>query len=218
MEKMEENKSISLDGIRNIVFDLGKVLVDLDKDRCIEAFNRIGAQRVATYVEEHRTEDLFLKIEVGEMSVHEFCNEVRRLSACSALDGDIVWAWNQLLTGISEEKLKKLIEVRRAGYRTFLLSNTNEMHWHKCAEDYFPYKHYVAEDYFEKIFLSNEKGLAKPSTAIFEQVVLEADINPLETVFIDDLPANCDTARNMGFRTFRETSGTDWLRALNVGA
>ena len=79
--------------IRNIIFDLGGVLVDLDSRSCIEAFEQIGARHVATYVREHRTADLFLDIELGHMTQAEFCNEVRRIGRCQAEDTDIVWAW-----------------------------------------------------------------------------------------------------------------------------
>lgn len=68
------------DNIKNIIFDLGGVLVGLDPKRCIEAFRKVGCGVLANYVEEHRTEDLFLDTELGRISQEEFCNEVRRLS------------------------------------------------------------------------------------------------------------------------------------------
>ena len=64
--------------IKNIVFDMGGVLVGLNAQRCIDAFVALGAQEIATYVEEHRTEDLFLDIELGHITTHDFCDEVRR--------------------------------------------------------------------------------------------------------------------------------------------
>ena len=52
------------DNIKNIIFDLGGVLVGLDPKRCIEAFRKVGCGVLANYVEEHRTEDLFLDTEL----------------------------------------------------------------------------------------------------------------------------------------------------------
>ena len=89
---------------KNIIFDLGCVLVGLNAERCIKAFKEIGCGAIATYVEEHRTEDLFLDTELGYISQAEFCDEVRRLSNSTTSDDDIVWAWNQLLTGNTVEK------------------------------------------------------------------------------------------------------------------
>ena len=62
---------------KNIIFDLGCVLVGLNAERCIKAFKEIGCGAIATYVEEHRTEDLFLDTELGHISQAEFCDEVR---------------------------------------------------------------------------------------------------------------------------------------------
>ena len=105
------------DNIKNIIFDLGGVLVGLDPKRCIEAFRKVGCGVLANYVEEHRTEDLFLDTELGRISQEEFCNEVRRLSLTDTEDKDIVWAWNQLLTDIPVSKLRLLQRLRAEGYR-----------------------------------------------------------------------------------------------------
>ena len=70
---------------KNILFDLGCVLVGLNAERCIKAFKEIGCGAIATYVEEHRTEDLFLDTELGHISQAEFCDEVRRLTQQQAM-------------------------------------------------------------------------------------------------------------------------------------
>ena len=199
--------------IRNLVFDLGVVLVDLDKQRCVEAFRQIGAADIAYYVEHHLTEDLFFDVEVGRITTAQFCDEVRRRACCTATDEQIVWAWNQLLTGIATEKIDRLEALSRR-YRLFLLSNTNEMHWLKCARDFFPCRDLTADTLFERIFLSYEMGLAKPDAAIFQTVLDVAALNPAETLFIDDNQSNCATARQLGISTFHETTGRDWLEQL----
>lgn len=93
--------------IKNIIFDFGGVLVNLDKHRCIEAFDKIGAHEIVRYVDECRQEDLFHDLEVGNTGVEEFCNEVRRIcTGCNADDADICEAWNALLTGIPRQRLE----------------------------------------------------------------------------------------------------------------
>lgn len=210
MEQTNTGKKTMKQSIRNIIFDLGGVLVDLDSRSCIEAFEQIGARHVATYVREHRTADLFLDIELGHMTQAEFCNEVRRIGRCQAEDTDIVWAWNQLLTQIADEKKQRLIDLRQH-YRLFLLSNTNRMHWHKCVDELFAYGHFGVDDYFEQVFLSYEMHLAKPDRAIYEQVLNQAQLQPAETLFIDDTEVNCLAADRIGIRTLQETTGRDWL-------
>lgn len=194
-------------GIKNIVFDFGCVLVDLDKQRCAEAFNSIGAQAISTYVDECRQEDLFHDLETGHIDVDVFCNEVRRKSpACTASNEQICWAWNQLLTGIPAERVTKLHQLKHR-YHLFLLSNTNPVHWLPCSE--------VLEGCFEKVFLSYEMHLVKPSQEIFERMLQEAGIKPEETLFIDDSKANCHAAESLGIRTLHVGHGDEWLNQLD---
>lgn len=201
----------TLDGIKNIVFDFGGVLVDLDGDRCVEAFHKIGCENVAAYVEEHRVEDLFLDFEVGAINSHQFCNEVRNICCCNVMDEDITWAWNELLVGIKPEKLD-LLHRMKSEYRLYALSNINEMHWEKTAELFAAYKNRVAEDYFRGgIYLSFLMHRSKPQPEIFAEMAADAGFNVGETLFIDDRKENVSAAENIGFKVFHETTGTTWM-------
>lgn len=202
------------DNIKNIVFDLGGVLVGLNPERCIAAFRKVGCGTLASYVEEHRTEDLFLDTELGRITEAEFCREVRRMAHAAAADADIVWAWNQLLTTIPVAKLRLLRRLRAAGYRVCLLSNTNVMHWTFCRDRLFTADGMTAADYFDRIFLSYEMHLAKPDTGIFRQALAQAGLLAGETMFIDDREENCAAAASLGIATLRETTGEDWTRLL----
>lgn len=206
------------DNIKNIIFDLGGVLVGLDPQRCIDAFRKVGCGAIASYVEEHRTEDLFLDTELGRITQGQFCDEVRRLSHTDTADADIVWAWNQLLTDIPLAKLRHLRRLRSAGYRLFLLSNTNDMHWTLCRDHLFTADGLCADDYFERIFLSYEMHLAKPGTAIYAEVLSTADIDASQTLFVDDREENCIAAQSLGIGTLLETTGEDWTRELEARA
>ena len=198
--------------IKNIVFDLGGVLCGLDAERCIRAFHQIGAEEVAVYVEEHRVEDLFLQSELGYITTEEFCEEVRRITQRPIDDEKIVWAWNELLTGITPERRQAVLELSKT-YRLFVLSNTNDMHWKKWeASSLLPLKGEVFKDgVFEKCFLSYELHLAKPQREIFEAVLQQADIKADETLFIDDSRKNCEAAQALGIHTYHNQHINDWL-------
>ena len=198
--------------IKNIVFDLGGVLCGLDAERCIRAFHQIGAEEVAVYVEEHRVEDLFLQSELGYITTEEFCEEVRRITQRPIDDEKIVWAWNELLTGITPERRQAVLELSKT-YRLFVLSNTNDMHWKKWeASSLLPLKGEVFKDgVFEKCFLSYELHLAKPQREIFEAVLQQADIKADETLFIDDSLKNCEAAQALGIHTYHNQHINDWL-------
>lgn len=197
--------------IKNIIFDFGCVLVDLDKQRCVEAFRNIGAESISAYVDECRQEDLFHDLETGKTGIAEFCDEVRRrAAACTATDNDICEAWNCLLAGIPKRRIEKLVSLRER-YRLFVLSNTNPIHWHKAVDDYFPMSGMGVDDYFEKIFLSYRMNLVKPDREIFARTLKEAGIKAEETLFIDDSPVNCRTAEEIGINTINVKNGDEWL-------
>ena len=194
--------------IRNIIFDLGGVLVGLDGQRSVEAFNRLGCEAVSRYIEEHRTEDLFHRIELGLTTTQDFCEEVRQMTGTKALDDEIVAAWNALLMSVTAERLSRLRALKQAGYRIFLLSNTNDMHWQHCGGDF--------AGCFERVFLSYELGLAKPDVAIFAEVLRQAELQAEETLFIDDNEANVSAAKSLGINIFHNKNINDWLEELSV--
>lgn len=199
--------------IKNIVFDLGGVLTELNGQQCIEAFEQIGAHDIVPYVRDHRTEDLFLDAELGRIDWREFCMQFRNLTGCQAEDHQIVWAWNQLLTPIPDNK-KRILRQLRQQYRVFLLSNTNDMHWNRVEKEFLKDSKHAAADYFDGVYLSYEMHLAKPSEKIFRVVLEDADLQPEETLFIDDTQENCDTARRLGIHTLLNESINYWTDKL----
>ena len=199
--------------IKNIIFDLGGVLVGLDGQRCIEAFETIGAHEISAYVRDHRTEDLFMDAEIGKINQQEFCREVRHITNCKAKDEDIVEAWCLLLGRTPSFKLQKIVDLRQE-YRLFLLSNTNDMHWNFCEQQSFSHHGYSVKDCFEKVYLSYQMHLAKPSKEIFEAVLKDSHIEAEATLFIDDSSQNCKAAESLGLHTLLNTGLDDWVEAI----
>ena len=206
--------------IKNIIFDLGGVLVGLDGQRCIDAFNAIGCERVAEYVRLRLTADLFLDIEEGTIDTAEFCAVVRRMTGCTAADSQIIGAWNTLLTEITDERKQRLKALRRAGYKVFLLSNTNDMHWQytrqllgdvERGESKEERGEKECGDYFDYVFLSYRMHLSKPDVRIFEEVLRQAELQAEETLFIDDNRDNIQTAASLGIQTYLNEKIDNWL-------
>lgn len=194
---------------------MGGVLVDLQGKRCEEAFEAINAPEVARYVKECRTEDLFQGIEDGSLTTEEFCDEARRISpTCTATNEEITRAWELLLDAPTVEKKKRLIELREAGYRVFLLSNTNDIHWQYADKVLFPHEDKGTEDYFERAFLSYIMKMQKPSADIYLQALKEARLNAEETIFIDDNKQNVLAAASVGIKPFHEHEGHRWMEKL----
>lgn len=206
----KNNKAMNeniLKGIKNIVFDFGGIIVDLDKRKCIDALNAIGAQEIPSYVDECRQTDMFLELELGTIGTDEFCDEIRRHApGCTATNHEICEAWGELLTGIPVERLQR-IERLHERYNTFLLSNSNPVHWGKSVERFFPKAGHAPEYYFDKMFISYKMGMAKPDPRIFQTMLEEAGIAAEETLFIDDSMANCKAAEALGIRTLHLSNG-----------
>ncbi len=197
--------------LRNLIFDFGCVIVDLDRQRCIDSLRRVGAGEIAHYVDECKQIDMFLDLELGRISTKEFCDEIRRRApGCTATDGEIAAAWGDLLTGIPRERLDR-IEKLHEKYNIYLLSNSNPVHWGKAVEHFFPQAGHSPEHYFDKMFISYEMGMVKPDPRIFTTLIDETGIVPQETLFIDDSAANCAAARNLGIRTLHVSHGDEWL-------
>lgn len=197
--------------IKNLIFDFGGVLVELDKPRCLEAFARIGFPQAAGMIDAYCQQGIFAKLEEGTITPSDFCHEVRRLTECQANDNEIWQAWNLFLAGIPTWKLEALMALRNH-YPIYLLSNTNEVHWKHAVADFFPHKGWRVEDYFDRIFLSYELHQTKPGADIFRTVIAETGILPEESLFIDDAAANCLTASSLGLQTYQPAPGEDWRK------
>ena len=194
--------------IRNIVFDLGGVLVDLDFKAAINGLQKAGFANVKEQLQAFDCEGIFQKFELGEMSADEFRSAIRENSTVSLTDEEVDGLWNAMLLEVPREKLELILHLR-GKYMVYLLSNTNSFHWDYVCKNAFNYRGFRVNDYFEETFLSYEMHLAKPDKAIFEKVLEEANLLPEETLFIDDSEANCKAASELGIHTHHYHIGED---------
>ena len=196
---------------RNVIFDLGNVLVALDNEACARALTAIGCERLVRVNDDPAVRRLFDQLGLGLISNVQFYAQVRRLTGTTATDAQIDTACNAMLTVIPDVKKQRLLDLRRAGCRTFLLSNTIDIHWRYCVEHLFPSKGHGVPDYFDRAFVSQVMHLAKPDRKIFETVIEQTGIDPHLTLFIDDLQENCDAAAQLGIDVYCNAHFNDWL-------
>ncbi len=189
--------------IKNIVFDLGGVLVGLNRGACEEAFRRIGFNDFGKILNEYVQGGFFLEYEKGAISTEEFMDIVRSYIDPqireSVTDLQILGAMGAFLEDIPGYKLDYLIELKKR-YRLFMLSNTNPIAI-EIVRPLFLTKGIPLESYFDKLFLSYQMKLAKPDDVIFEKVIESAVICASETLFVDDSPLNIETAKRLGYKT-----------------
>ena len=194
--------------IRNIVFDLGGVLVNLDFKAAINGLQEAGFANVKEQLLAFDRNGIFQKFELGEMTADEFRTAIRENSTIELTDEEVDNLWNAMLLEIPREKLELILELR-GKYMVYLLSNTNSIHWDHVCKNAFNYRGFRVEDYFEETFLSYEMHLAKPDKAIFEKVLHDANLLAEETLFIDDSEANCKAAQEVGIHAHHYHVGDD---------
>jgi putative hydrolase of the HAD superfamily len=189
--------------IKNIVFDFGGVLINLDRQRCVDAFIRLGLKDIDSMIGNYAQTGLFLALERGEVSPSDFRDAIRQMisSGAPVSDAEIDAAWHEFLLDIPQYKLDLLAELRK-DYRVLMLSNTNIIHFEQVKKTQFEVDGHKMSDYFDKCYLSYEIGLTKPYADIFEYMLRDAQILPQETLFIDDGEANIEMARSLGFATY----------------
>lgn len=194
----------------NLLFDFGGVLVDLDASRCVRAFDALGFD-VRPFLGTYAQSGLLSRLERGEVSVPQFCEQVRGLSGQPGLtDQQIVGAWQQYLVGVPSERLDMLLRIARH-YPLYVLSNTNPIHWDMAVNGYFRYQGHRFSDFFRRAFLSYELGCEKPSPAIYRAVQEGIGCPADQILFFDDCKENCEAARRCGFQARLAPAGGAWL-------
>ena len=196
-----------MEGIKNLIIDFGGVIINLTRNRCVEAFENFGVPDVRDRI--LNSKDLFMQIEMGTITSAEFRDGIRHLTRQHLTDQQIDAAWIAMLDDVPAYKLDLLMELR-SKYNTMLLSNTNEIHWLWAEKNSFAHDGHQAGDFFNKIYLSYELNMVKPNADIFEYVLQDAAIDPSETLFIDDAIPNCRTAEALGIRTYAPQPREDW--------
>ena len=194
--------------IKNIVFDLGGVLVDLDFKNAINGLQQAGFANVKEQLQAFDQDGIFKKFELGEIDSDQFRTAIRENSTVTLTDEEVDTLWNSMLLEVPRKKLELILDLR-SKYMVYLLSNTNAIHWDYVCKNAFNYRGFRVNDYFEETFLSFEMHLAKPDKAIFEKVLHEANLLPEETLFIDDSEANCKAAEELGIHAHHYHIGDD---------
>ncbi|MDR0825390.1 MAG: HAD family phosphatase [Prevotella sp.] len=188
--------------IKNILFDLGGVIITLNKQQALDRFTAIGFPNIEAYLGESRQNGIFLEYEEGKINPDNFYKEFRRLAGNENIPSDdIDNGWLGFLVGIPPYKLKLIKELRKK-YNVYLLSNTNPsvLKW-ASTKDFSP-EGLPIQAYFDKCYLSFEIGCAKPDKEIFDFILSDSGMIPSETLFLDDGKANIEIGQKLGFETY----------------
>ena len=193
---------IDLKGIRNVVLDLGGVILELDVDRSIRALNVLGFSGLEELDIIFSRYPFFLEYETGRISSEQFLDAILSELGNHTPREKILHAWNAMILGFQPETISLLMELRHQ-YRIFLLSNTNALH-----EIYYNNQlhkdHGISnlKDIFEKVYYSHDLKMRKPDHEIFRHVLADSRLDARETLYIDDTEVHVKAAGELGIRTY----------------
>ena len=200
--------------IRNIVFDLGGVIMTICQEEAIKRFKSIGLKNVEDYLNPYTQTDIFGDIEEGKISAEQFRAKLSELIGKEVTYEECKFAWLGYRQDVPLRNLDILRKLKAQGYKLILLSNTNPfmMSWGLSGE--FDGNGNSLESYFDSLYLSYKLGVMKPNKKIFQYIIDKEKIQPGESLFIDDGERNINAARLLGFKTLCPINGEDWTKEL----
>ncbi len=185
-------------GIENVIFDLGGVIIDLDRDRAVRALEELGLADADEMLGLYGQKEPFYGLETGERTSGEFFDIMRSRMKPGVNDKEITDAINQFLVKLPIERLEMLRRLRMAGYRIFMLSNTNPVMFNSWIDRAFRQEGGAVNDYFDGIVVSYEELMCKPNVKIFETLIRRYGLDPSKTLMLDDSEKNCKGAAEAG--------------------
>ncbi|RUA10919.1 MAG: HAD family phosphatase [Flavobacteriia bacterium] len=188
--------------IKNIIFDLGDVLINLDRLNTQTELKKLGL-----YEFSKEMTDLNLNYEKGLVSTEAFISYYKNIFKDRGED-ELVKMWNAILSDFPEYRLKFLENIDKK-YSLFLFSNSNELHLNyfkkKAGDDFYS----RFSNCFEKEYYSFQVNLRKPDPEAFQFILDENKLKPEETLFIDDTKENTDSAKKLGMRVWNLQAGKE---------
>ncbi|HLX94055.1 MAG TPA: HAD family phosphatase [Puia sp.] len=189
-------------GIRNIVFDLGGVILDNDVHLTLRAFADLGINNMADYFGAGKASSFFRDYELGKISDADFIGDLRRMGNLTAPDSVIIKAWNALLLDFPPLRID-LLRTLRDRFRLFLFSNTNRLHmqaFQQIFRDSFAGTE--LDSLFEKAYYSSAIGLRKPDREAYDFILRDGNMINHETLLVDDARVNIVGAAKAGLQTY----------------
>lgn len=201
--------------VRNIIFDLGGVVIDIVRDNAVAALAQLGVADADSLLGKYAQKGAFLKLETGEITSSQFFDDLLPHCRPGTTNTDIRDAFERFLVGLPKARLEALRALRDYGFRLFVLSNTNPVMYNHWIDNHFRQEDLSINDYFDGIVVSFQERTCKPDPRIFSNLVERYRLNPSETLMLDDSEANCESARSIGLQAIRiDNEGEDSM--LNV--
>jgi putative hydrolase of the HAD superfamily len=188
--------------IKNIIFDLGGVILNINYHLTIDAYKNLGLTNFESMFTQAQQVGLFDQLDKGLVTPAQFREGLRQISNVALSDRQIDDAWNAMLLDFPQHRLEVLKSVKNY-YKTFLLSNTNAIH----IDEYnnILLKTFGVDNlsvFFDKEYYSHKIHMRKPDAEAFEIILNENNLNASETLFIDDTLQHVEGAKKLGILAY----------------
>ena len=185
--------------IKNILFDLGGVILDIDVNATLQGFYELDFPKELLSYPHNMNTDLFFRYETGKISTEAFRDELRKISGVDFSDGDFDRIWNKMIVRVPEERAR-LISKLKERYGIYMLSNTSPLHVPVYEQMYLEAAGSSVHEVFDRVYYSFDIGWHKPDAGAWEYVVKDSGIVPQETLFLDDNIHNIKASQELGFQ------------------
>ena len=198
----------------NIAFDLGGVVIALSYENAIRRFEEIGLTDARQHLDAFHQHGIFGDLESGRISAEVFREELSKIIGRQLTMDECFYAWHGYVESVPQRNLDMLLRLRQMGFKVCLLSNTNPFMMQWASSPAFDGGHHPIDYYFDRLYLSYECKVMKPSPEIFRMMLEGQQATADETLFIDDSPNNCAAAEALGIHTLCPHNNEDWIPAL----
>ena len=206
--------------LKNIVFDLGGVIMTIDQQEALRRFEALGLKNTERQLDSYTQSGIFGAVEEGKITAEQFRQELSNMVGRTLTLDDCQYAWLGYRKEVPQRNLEFIKLLRQKGYHLILLSNTNPFMMDWALNNDFDGHGNSLCSYFDSLYLSYRIGVMKPSQTFFEKMIQQERINPQETLFVDDGPKNIEAGQLLGFTTVCPVNGSDWraevLAQLNI--
>jgi putative hydrolase of the HAD superfamily len=184
---------------KNLIFDLGNVLYDIDFEKMYNAFDGLGIPNFENHFTLNKSDQIFFDLEKGLITEVQFCEGFNKLYSLNLTKDQIIGAWNALLIGYRKESIE-WIRANNGRYATFLYSNTNQIHYDHFIPQFEREIGGNFENLFKTPYYSHKMGQRKPDPASFQFILDKEGLVAQETLFIDDNEPNVNAAASIGLQ------------------
>jgi FMN phosphatase YigB (HAD superfamily) len=193
-----------------LLFDLGRVVLDIDFSRAIGCWAAHAGCEPSEILARYVRDDSYHHHETGRISDADYFESLRASLGISITDAQFLEGWNAIFAG-EMPGIAELLERAANHLPLYAFSNTNRPH-----VEHFSQAHADVLGHFREIYLSSTIGLRKPDQAAYDHVVGAIGVPASRILFFDDLAENIEGARACGLLAVHVTSSADVADALEA--